>query len=119
MFWMFREWVESDMLAGLTDRTALAQLAGIRYAHDVRGRIAIEKKDDARKRGVKSPDRAEAIVLAWWANAPRKVSLPSARPIVRGEQKLDAQKWEAHQAQQAHQAERRKQRLLTTRTVRR
>lgn len=70
VFWSFREWAAAGMLAGLTDRTALAQLAGIRYAHDNRGRIAIEKKDDARKRGVKSPDRAEAVVLAFW-NAPR------------------------------------------------
>jgi hypothetical protein len=54
------------MLSGLTDRTALAQLAGIRYAHDHRGKIVIEKKADARKRGVKSPDRAEAVVLAFW-----------------------------------------------------
>ena len=67
VFWSFREWAAEGMLAGLTDRRALAQLAGIRYAHDVKGRIAIEKKDDARKRGVKSPDRAEAVVLAFWS----------------------------------------------------
>jgi hypothetical protein len=69
-FWNFREWAEAGMLAGLTDRAAIAQLAGIRYAHDNRGKIAIEKKVDARKRGVKSPDRAEAVVLAFW-NQPR------------------------------------------------
>lgn len=66
VFWSFREWAEAGMLAGLTDRTAMTQLAGIRYEHDKRGRIEIEKKVDARKRGVKSPDRAEAIVLAFW-----------------------------------------------------
>lgn len=54
------------MLAGLTDRAAMTQLAGIRYEHDRRGRIEIEKKVDARKRGVRSPDRAEAVVLAFW-----------------------------------------------------
>jgi hypothetical protein len=66
VFWTFREWASGGMLAGLTDQTALAQLAGLRYEHDARGRIVIEKKDDARKRGVKSPDRAEAVVLAFW-----------------------------------------------------
>lgn len=66
LFWTFREWVAEGMLSGLTDQRALSQLAGIRYLHDNRGRIVIEKKDDARKRGVKSPDRAEAIALAFW-----------------------------------------------------
>jgi hypothetical protein len=70
VFWNFREWAAEGMLAGLTDRAAIAQLAGIRYEHDNRGKIAIEKKADARKRGVKSPDRAEAVVLAFW-NQPR------------------------------------------------
>jgi hypothetical protein len=41
-----------------------AQLAGLRYGHDNRGRVKIESKDDAQKRGVKSPDRAEALMLA-------------------------------------------------------
>ncbi len=66
VFWSFREWASAGMLAGLTDRTAIAQLASIRYDHDARGRIEIEKKEDARKRGAKSPDRAEAVVLAFW-----------------------------------------------------
>lgn len=67
MFWSFREIVSEGRFAGLADQKTLAQLAGIRYEHDVRGRVAIEKKDDARKRGVKSPDRAEAVALAFWA----------------------------------------------------
>jgi hypothetical protein len=70
VFWNFREWAAEGMLAGLTDRAAIAQLAGIRYEHNRRGQVEIEKKKDARKRGVKSPDRAEAIVLAFW-NKPR------------------------------------------------
>jgi phage terminase large subunit len=72
VFWAFREWAAAGMLAGLTDQTTIAQLAGIRYAHDRRGKIAIERKEDARKRGVKSPDRAEAVVLAFWQAPPRK-----------------------------------------------
>jgi phage terminase large subunit-like protein len=92
LFWSFREWAAEGMLAGLTDRTALSQLAGLRYAHDHRGRIAIERKEDARKRGVKSPDRAEAVVLAFWSQ-PRSLlgqalaaslSKPSSIPIPGG-----------------------------------
>ena len=56
---------EAGDLSGLTDNLALAQLAGIRYRHNARGQVVIESKDEARKRGVKSPDRAEAIMLAF------------------------------------------------------
>lgn len=76
VFWSFREWAEAGMLAGLTDQTTLAQLSGIHYSHDNRGRIVIEKKADARKRGEKSPDRAEAVVLAFWS-APKSLFGPA------------------------------------------
>jgi hypothetical protein len=42
----------------------LAQLNGPTYGTDSSGRITIEKKADMKKRGVGSPDRAEAILLA-------------------------------------------------------
>jgi phage terminase large subunit len=62
--------VDGDV-AGLTDRTMLAQLAGLRYQHDARGRVKIESKADAVKRGQKSPDRAEALMLAFSPADPR------------------------------------------------
>jgi ribosomal protein L37AE/L43A len=65
VYWEFRERACSGDLAGLTDERTIAQLAGIRYRHNSRGQIVIESKDDARKRGVKSPDRAEAVILAF------------------------------------------------------
>lgn len=86
VFWVFREWAEAGMLAGLTDQAALAQLAGIHYSHDSRGRIVIEKKDDARKRGEKSPDRAESVVLAFWT-APKRLFGPALARAIKGTQK--------------------------------
>jgi hypothetical protein len=65
LYWGLRERVQKGDLAGLNDERAIAQLAGIRYRHNSRGQIIIESKEDARKRGVKSPDRAEAIMLAY------------------------------------------------------
>lgn len=44
---------------------AVGQLAGLRYSHNSRGQVEIESKDEARKRGVKSPDKAESIMLAF------------------------------------------------------
>jgi hypothetical protein len=46
------------------DQRALAQLSGPQYHANSSGRIVIEAKKDMKKRGVSSPDRAEAILLA-------------------------------------------------------
>lgn len=78
LYWGLRERLAEGWLAGLADAGAVGQLAGIRYRHDARGRVVIESKDEARKRGVPSPDRAEAIMLAY---AP-------PRPVVRVEAPL-------------------------------
>jgi hypothetical protein len=50
------------------DRPVLAQLAGPTFKSDSSGRIQIESKVDMKKRGVHSPDRAEAILLALYEN---------------------------------------------------
>jgi len=64
LYWSLREQFREGDIGGLTDQATIAQLAAIKYEHDARGRVVIEKKEDARKRGVKSPDRAEALMLA-------------------------------------------------------
>jgi hypothetical protein len=65
LYWGLRARAQEGDLAGLTDERAIAQLAGIRYSHNSRGQVVIEPKEQARKRGVKSPDRAEAVMLAF------------------------------------------------------
>jgi phage terminase large subunit len=70
IYWGFRMRAEAGDLAGLVDERAIVQLIGIRYSHNSRGQVVIESKEDARKRGVKSPDRAEAIILAFADLAP-------------------------------------------------
>jgi hypothetical protein len=57
-----REWDLSVMEDA--ERT-LAQLLWPRYDEDMRGRIFIEPKDDIRTRTGGSPDRAEALLLAY------------------------------------------------------
>ena len=64
--------MERGGIAGLTDEEMQAQLAGVRYRHTPAGRVEIESKDDARKRGQSSPDRAEALVLACVRVVPRE-----------------------------------------------
>src|SRR5258708_17559324 len=55
---------EHDQVEGLTDEATIGQLAGLLTEFDSHGRMKIESKEDARKRGVPSPDRAEALMLA-------------------------------------------------------
>lgn len=65
MHWNFREWLQADAVRGLADEEALAQF-DIHYHENSRGLIQIETKDEMQKRGISgSPDRAEAIMLAF------------------------------------------------------
>ena len=42
-----------------------AQLGSIKWTLDSRGRTKIESKDDMRKRGMPSPDRADTVVMVF------------------------------------------------------
>src|SRR4029077_15615185 len=64
-YWGLRRRFETGDISGPMDERTIGQLAGIRYKHNSRGQVVIESKEDARKRGVKSPDRAEAVMLAF------------------------------------------------------
>jgi phage terminase large subunit len=65
LYWALRERFAAGEIGNLTDRTTLGQLAGLKYEHDPRGKLKIEGKERARARGVRSPDRAEALMLAF------------------------------------------------------
>ena len=43
----------------------ISQAAQVRYFYDLAGKVAIEPKRAAAKRGLSSPDRWEAVVLAF------------------------------------------------------
>ena len=64
-YWALQERFQNGGIAGVTDELTISQLATVRYKQTPQGRIAIESKEEARKRGVKSPDRAEALMLAY------------------------------------------------------
>lgn len=69
-----RDWYRSGQvrtMAEALDEETEAQMCTVLYEETSRGRTMIESKEDARKRGVKSPDRAEAEVLAFAKVQPR------------------------------------------------
>ena len=61
---------------GLIDEETIGQLSGLLYELESLGRIRIEAKDKARARGVPSPDRADALMLAIAAADPVKYPEP-------------------------------------------
>jgi hypothetical protein len=76
LYWGLRMRFQSGDISGCFSERAIGQLAGIRYQHNARGQVVIESKDDLRKRGVKSPDLAEAVMLAF-------AEVPLAEPRIR------------------------------------
>jgi len=81
VYWSLRESLERGAIAGLTDEEMQAQLAGIRYRHTASGRVEIESKEDAKKRGQQSPDRAEALVMAFARAVPRQQTVAFSAPV--------------------------------------
>jgi hypothetical protein len=65
-FWRLRERFESGEIdIDPADDVLASQLAALQYRYTSRGQIQIESKDDMRKRGMPSPDRADALCLAF------------------------------------------------------
>lgn len=65
-YFRLRELMKLGAVYGLDDLECEAQLSTILYRENSRGLVEIESKDAMRERGVKgSPDRAEAVVLAF------------------------------------------------------
>jgi hypothetical protein len=48
------------------DEELAGQLSAPKYKFDSAGRIVIESKEDMKKRGVDSPDRADALCLTFY-----------------------------------------------------
>jgi hypothetical protein len=70
-WWALRERFEQgDIDIDPDDEDMAAQLGAIRYKYTARAQILIESKDDMRKRGLPSPDRADALMLTAAAPSP-------------------------------------------------
>lgn len=62
-YWGLRQLLQEGLL-DIDDEEMAAQLSGLTYKFDKRGRIWIESKDDMRARGMPSPDRADTLMMA-------------------------------------------------------
>jgi hypothetical protein len=81
MWGKLKEW----LLTGAIDLEPRLEvdLAGPGYALDQKIRVKLEAKKDMKKRGLDSPDHADALALTFAQQVapPRKISAPAQRPV--------------------------------------
>lgn len=65
LYWRLRELLRGGHINGLEDEEMISQLVATRYGTTLRGQMKIEFKEDYKKRVGRSPDRAEALLLAF------------------------------------------------------
>ena len=68
-FFALRDRLRDNEISLPRDAALQAQLVNLRYSHTLTGQIVIESKDEIRKRGLPSPDRADAIALLFGPSA--------------------------------------------------
>jgi phage terminase large subunit len=64
-YWEFNQKLTDQVLELPNSDNLKAQLADIRYTYNARGLLQIESKEDAKSRGSKSPDIADAVMMTF------------------------------------------------------
>ena len=64
-YWRLRDLFVAGEISIPQDNQLIGELAALRYKFDSGGRLLIESKDEMRKRGIPSPDKADALMLAF------------------------------------------------------
>lgn len=63
-----RDWFAKKDCCIPRDDGLISELVGPKYKYESSGKIKVESKDDMKKRGVKSPNRADAFLLTFASN---------------------------------------------------
>jgi len=64
-WWMAREWFESRSVTMPRDDMLIGELSSVQFSFNPMGKIQVESKDDMKKRGMVSPDLADAFILTF------------------------------------------------------
>lgn len=75
VWWGLRERFKDGDISIPDDEELIAQLSTIKYKFNSRGQVLVESKDDMKKRGLSSPDKADALGLAFMLG-------PSISPVL-------------------------------------
>ena len=65
LFWELRRLFNDNLIAIPRDEELISQLLGLRYDVTSAGQVKMESKSSLRKRGLRSPDKADALALAF------------------------------------------------------
>jgi len=65
LWWKARDWFDSRSVVIPEDDALISELVGPTYKLESSGKIKIESKDDMKKRGIKSPNKADAFCLTF------------------------------------------------------
>ena len=64
-YWKLRTLFANGQITIPRDEELISELASLRYGYDSRGRVLVESKKDIKQRGLPSPDKADALMLAF------------------------------------------------------
>ncbi len=70
-FWRLRELLARGLISIPYDNQLISELSSLRFRYDENGRVFIESKDQMRSRGLPSPDKADALMLAFLEVLPK------------------------------------------------
>lgn len=65
MWGMLREWLNDEPCQVPNNDALHSDICGIRYKIDSNSRLQMERKEDMKKRGIRSPDSADALCLTF------------------------------------------------------
>ena len=68
-YWRLKELFASGEIDIPNDHQLMGKLAALRYSFDSQGRVLMESKEAMRQRGLPSPDKADALMLAFLESA--------------------------------------------------
>jgi hypothetical protein len=67
-YWKLRTLFEENLISIPDDSELQGELSSIKFKYDIKGRILIESKEDRKRKGLDSPNKAEAVMLSLAAN---------------------------------------------------
>ena len=73
-YWSLRQMFVDGSIKIPEDNEMVGQMAGLRYRFNSNGQVLVESKEEMRRRGIPSPDKADALMLSFLPNK-RKVKL--------------------------------------------
>lgn len=65
-YWGLRERIKDGDISLPDDDELISEMTSIKYKYNSRGQLEIESKEDLKRRGLRSPDKCDSLVLAFY-----------------------------------------------------